>query len=195
MDVTWARYIACMDVEPRSSLHFIAYRCAIPRLRGTIGVLFMIAMICTTARLTLLALLSAGSFQAAGLAKPLAVDSTPAPLKSSVIGEWVKTEMYFSEYQANDKGVTKQQWNTFMVNVIEPVFPKGFTVHDVYGQIRHSNGTIYRGQTRLVVVVSQHTADLAKNVSLIVKAYHQQFPGVKTMSISMPVENPNFMGI
>lgn len=152
-------------------------------------------MICTTIRLTLLALLSAGSVQAAGWAKPLIVESTPAPLKSSVVGEWVKTEMYFSEYQANDKIVTKQQWNTFMVNVIEPVFPKGFTVHYVYGQIQDLNGTIHRGQTRLLVVVSHHTADLAKNVSLILKAYHQQFPGVKTMSISMPVENPNFMGI
>ena len=155
----------------------------------------MITMFFTATRLTVLALLSAGSFQAAGWAKPLVVESTPAPLKSSVVGEWVKTEMYFSEYQANVMVVTKQQWNTFMVNVIEPVFPKGFTVHDVYGQIRDSNGTIHRGQTRLLVVVSRHTADLAKNVSLIVKTYHQQFPGVKSMSISMPVENPNFMGI
>ncbi len=103
--------------------------------------------------------------------------------------------MYFSEYQGNDKAVTKQQWNTFMANVIEPVFPKGFTVHDVYGQIQHSNGTIHRGQTRVLVVASRRTADLAKTVSLIFKAYHQQFPGVKTMSISMPVEDPNFMGI
>ena len=153
------------------------------------------AMICSTIRLALLALLSAGSVQAAGWAKPLVVESTPAPLKSSVVGEWVKTEMYFSEYQANDKVVTKQQWNTFMVNVIEPVFPKGFTVHDVYGQIQDLNGTIHRGQTRLLVVVSRHTADLAKNVSLILKAYHQQFPGVKTMRITMPVGDPNFMGI
>ena len=152
-------------------------------------------MICSTIRLALLALLSAGSVQAAGWAKPLVVESTPAPLKSSVVGEWVKTEMYFSEYQANDKVVTKQQWNTFMVNVIEPVFPKGFTVHDVYGQIQDLNGTIHRGQTRLLVVVSRHTADLAKNVSLILKAYHQQFPGVKTMRITMPVGDPNFMGI
>ena len=103
--------------------------------------------------------------------------------------------MYFSAYQGNDKAVTKQQWNTFMVNVIEPVFPKGFTVHDVYGQIQHSNGTIHRGQTHLLVVVSRRTSDLAKNVSLIFNSYHQQFPGVKTMSISMPVEDPNFMGI
>ena len=153
------------------------------------------AMICSITRLALLALLSAGSVQAAGLAKPLVVESTPAPLKSSVVGEWVKTEMYFSEYQANDKIVTKQQWNTFLVNVIEPVFPKGFTVHDVYGHIQDLNGTIHRGQTRLLVVVSRHTADLAKNVSLILKAYHQQFPGVKTMRITMPVGDPNFMGI
>ena len=31
-----ARYIGCMDVEPGFLLHFSAYRCAIPLLRGTI---------------------------------------------------------------------------------------------------------------------------------------------------------------
>ena len=116
------------------------------------------AMIRTTTRLTLLALLSAVSFQAAGWAKPLVVESTPAPLKSSVNGEWVKMEMYFSEYQANNKVVSKQQWNTFMVNVIEQVFPKGFTVHDVYGQIRDSNGTIHRGaDSRARCCVAPHS--------------------------------------
>jgi len=64
----------------------------------------------------------------------------------------VKTDLYRSDYQAN---------------VVEPVFANGFSDHDVYGQIQHSTGTIQRGQTRVQVIVSRRTAELAKNVSLI----------------------------
>jgi len=88
--------------------------------------------------------------------------------------------------------VSEEDWSSFLAKVLTPVFPRGLTVYDAYGQIQQADGKISRQPTRVVVIVHPRQLNQERTFSSVIQAYQRQFPGTKVMKLSVGVDQPQF---
>lgn len=137
----------------------------------------------------LLAIGSASALWAADWARPVAAEPGPQAPGS---GGWLKTELYLGGTQRGGQIVSEGDWSSFLAKVLTPVFPRGLTVYDAYGQIQQADGKIRRQPTRVVVIVLPRQPNHETSFSSVIQAYQLQFPGTKVMKLSIGVDQPQF---
>ena len=88
----------------------------------------------------------------------------------------VQTTLYFGLKSADGRGVSEQQWATFLAEVVTPRFPQGLTVITAYGQSRHPGADAVLAElTKVLIVVHPDDAASAAKISEIKQKYSQGF--------------------
>lgn len=91
------------------------------------------------------------------------------------------TQLYFGLRSADGAGVSEQQWQTFLAEVVTPRFPDGLTVLNAYGQGRTSPAAPITAETTKVLIIVHPHSQAAQNALAEIKAeYARRFrqPGV-----------------
>ncbi len=101
---------------------------------------------------------------------------------------YVKTEIYFGENEPGGKSVTLAQWRSFLSREVTPRFPRGMTVLDAYGQMRHHSGRIERQDTRVIILVYKARSAEEKHVAEIIRAYRERFENAQVMHLRSTVQ-------
>ena len=70
--------------------------------------------------------------------------------------------------------MSEGDWSSFLAKVLTPVFPRGLTVYDAYGQIQQADGKIRRQPTRVVVIVLPHQPNQETSFSSVMNSSCQQ---------------------
>ena len=71
--------------------------------------------------------------------------------------------------------VTREQWETFVSDVVTPRFPDGFTVIEGRGQWRTSHGDLVTEHTRIVEFLHDGTPAQSARVRLLADDYKRSF--------------------
>jgi Protein of unknown function (DUF3574) len=139
------------------------------------------------ARLGAVLLLTTLAGCAASPAPPTPPTSPPAKYVCLLPAEqrMLVAELFFGRAIAGRAPVTDAEWAAFAAHTITPNFPDGFTVFDGHGQWRNPRtGHIAHDPTKILLVASRRTPDLAQRLSAVVDAYktrfHQQSVGILT---------------
>ena len=124
----------------------------------------------------------------AGLMSLSACAAPPAPVYSCLLPEEQRmliAELFFGRDVKGRGPLSDAEWAEFAEQTITPSFPDGFTVFDGEGQWRNPRtGRIAREPTKILLVASNRTPDLARRLAAVIDAYkarfHQQAVGVIT---------------
>ena len=97
----------------------------------------------------------------------------------------VVAELFFGRAIKGRAPLSDAEWAEFTAQTITPNFPDGFTVFDGEGQWRNPrSGNIARDPTKILLVATGPTPDLAQRLSAVIDAYktkfHQQSVGLIT---------------
>ena len=97
----------------------------------------------------------------------------------------VVAELFFGRAIKGRAPLSDAEWAEFTAQTITPNFPDGFTVFDGEGQWRNPRtGQIARDPTKILLVATGPTPDLAQRLSAVIDAYktkfHQQSVGLIT---------------
>ena len=97
----------------------------------------------------------------------------------------VVAELFFGRAIKGRAPLSDAEWAEFTAQTITPNFPDGFTVFDGEGQWRNPRtGHIARDPTKILLVATGPTPDLAQRLSAVIDAYktkfHQQSVGLIT---------------
>ena len=97
----------------------------------------------------------------------------------------VVAELFFGRAIKGRTPLSDAEWAEFTVQTITPNFPDGFTVFDGEGQWRNPRtGHIARDPTKILLIATGPTLDLAQRLSAVIDAYktkfHQQSVGLIT---------------
>lgn len=84
----------------------------------------------------------------------------------------VRTTLYFGLSQPAGR-VSERQWNSFLRDVVTPLFPQGLTVSDAKGQWRGADGKIVREGTKVLTLIHDDTATTA--IDTIADTYKRRF--------------------
>jgi hypothetical protein len=120
-------------------------------------------------------------------------DPTPAPKTVAPTKVWIKSEIYFGRNLPDGRTVTEAEWKAFLDNQITPLFPKGLTVLEAYGQMEVGQHKIEKQATFVLLIV--HPDDPAQEARLaeLVKLYRETFGKVGIMRLNSVV-TPQFIG-
>lgn len=100
---------------------------------------------------------------------------TPAAAQTQPVAA-VQSNLYFGLSSADGAGVSEQQWETFLREVITPRFPDGLTVISVYGQTGTTTQQgILEERTKLLVLVHPDTPEAAASLEDIKRVYTARF--------------------
>jgi Protein of unknown function (DUF3574) len=124
---------------------------------------------------------------AASTAQPALPSSPSVPYACLLPAEerMLVAELFFARGIKGREPLTDAEWAEFAAQIVTPSFPDGFTVVDGEGQWRNpQTGRIAGNRTKILVVATQRTPDLARRLSAVIDAYkarfHQQSVGVIT---------------
>jgi Protein of unknown function (DUF3574) len=114
----------------------------------------------------------------AGPPAPPMPPSRPAPYACLLPTErrMLVAELFFGRGIAGRGPLTDTEWAAFVAQIVTPNFPDGFTVFDGEGQWRdRQTGRIARERTKVLLVATHRTADLARRLSTVIEAYKTEF--------------------
>lgn len=97
----------------------------------------------------------------------------------------VSDTLYFG---ANRPGgvVTDAEWSAFLADVVTPRFPAGLTWIPAHGQWKGASGTIEREDSRMVVLVHDHTPAAAEAVDAVAGEYERAFQQEAVLRVRTP---------
>jgi hypothetical protein len=85
-------------------------------------------------------------------------------------------ELFFGRAIRGRAPLSDAEWAEFAAQTITPNFPDGFTVFDGEGQWRNpQTGHIAHDPTKILLVATRRTPDLAQRLSAVIDAYRIQF--------------------
>ncbi len=88
----------------------------------------------------------------------------------------VVAELFFGRNIPGRGPLTDAEWGAFAAEIVTPSFPDGFTVIDGDGQWQNpSTSGITREHTKILLVATRRTADLAPRLSAVIDAYKRRF--------------------
>jgi len=94
-------------------------------------------------------------------------------------------ELFFGRAIRDRAPLSDAEWAAFAAQTITPNFPDGFTTFDGEGQWRNpQTGHIAHDPTKILLVATRRTPDLAHRLVTVIEAYksrfHQQSVGLIT---------------
>jgi hypothetical protein len=90
----------------------------------------------------------------------------------------VQTTLYFGLKTADGRGISEQQWSTFLAEVVTPRFPQGLTVVTAYGQgAGPRTDTGLAELTKVLIVVHPDDAAKAEAIAEIKAQYSREYGG------------------
>ena len=110
-----------------------------------------------------------------GANPPPALQGDPA--HPGATKNWVDTKLYFGLGPADqpDKGISEQEWRSFLDREVTPRFPHGLSVIDVYGQWQGKNqGTPERLRSKCLIMDYANTAENRAKVEAIRAAWKRK---------------------
>ena len=96
----------------------------------------------------------------------------------------VKTELYFGMLKPDGTAVSEDEWQTFMDKSVSPLF-EGFTVIDVSGQSKNTEGKAAKGKTKMLIIVQKDGDN--KNIAKVKNEFNKKFPKNAFFKVSYPV--------
>ena len=100
----------------------------------------------------------------------------------------IKTEIYFGEDEPGKKHVGLAAWRTFLSEVVTPLFPKGMTVLEAYGQMQHRDGRIEKQPSRVIVLVHPAGKGADRRIHLVIQGYRGRFQNAQVMRLRTTVQ-------
>nr|WP_010133683.1 DUF3574 domain-containing protein [Microbulbifer agarilyticus] len=83
--------------------------------------------------------------------------------------------------------VSDAEWRDFLVDVVSPRFPVGFTVLSGRGQWRSGSGEIVRERSHVLLLVHRQTAVFDSAVEELVDIYKRRFQQESVLRVRSPV--------
>jgi hypothetical protein len=77
--------------------------------------------------------------------------SVTAPTSVVKAGKYYRTELYLGMSIPSGGAVSEEDWEKFLVEVVTPEFPDGFTILAGRGQYREASGTIAKEPSHVLV--------------------------------------------
>ena len=115
-------------------------------------------------------------FHSITLTTTLVIGSACAPSFRGVQSSPVRVErLYFGRDVGDSLVVTDSAWAAFLVEVVTPRFPGGFTAWRAEGQWRSASGALEREPSFVVELVLPVRADTDQALSDIISEYKRRF--------------------
>jgi hypothetical protein len=89
--------------------------------------------------------------------------------------ELIQVDLFFGRDISGVGEVSEQQFQSFVDNIITPLFPDGLTVFDTNGQFQDSNGAIIEEKSQVVSLILEDTETNETAINEIVNEYIEQF--------------------
>jgi hypothetical protein len=103
---------------------------------------------------------------------------------------FLRTELYFGSNRPNNQPpVTADEFQTFLNEVITPLFPDGLTLLTGLGQFKGSSGVVERERSMvLILLYPVETARASgKNIETIRAAYEKKFDQESVLRADQPL--------
>ena len=85
-------------------------------------------------------------------------------------------ELFFGRGTTGRAPQSDAEWAGFAAQVVAPAFPDGFTVFDGEGRWRNpTTGQVIDERTKVLLVATPRTPDLAPRLSAVIEAYKERF--------------------
>jgi hypothetical protein len=104
---------------------------------------------------------------------------------------WVDTQLYFGLGPADDpnKGVSEQEWRSFLDKEVTPRFPAGLSVLDVYGQWQGKDETApERIRSKDLIIDYPKTAENEARIEAIRAAWKKKTGDQSVLKVTQPAE-------
>lgn len=107
----------------------------------------------------------------------------PSEVEACAAGEHeqVVATMYFGRNIGAELGVSEEEWDAFVDEVVTPRFPDGLTVTDVDGQYRGDNDVLVHEPSKVLTVVTDAAGQAA--LAEIAAAYRERFQQESVMAV------------
>lgn len=106
------------------------------------------------------------------LSSPVAAANCPLPGQKPIL----IARLYFGETIQGRKPLTDDEWRLFLLQIVTPRFPAGFTVYDAHGQWLDEGTHAVSGEnTKVVEIAAQDTPAFRKNFDAVADAYRKEF--------------------
>jgi hypothetical protein len=131
------------------------------------------------------------SFGAALVAAGLVGCASPRPIQAVALCPQGQTrattaELIFGRNIGDKPGVSDEDWRRFVDEDVTPRFPDGFSVMDVQGQWRASNGALIREPSKALYLILDGGPDDAAKIAHIRDAYKQRFRQESVLLVTRP---------
>ncbi len=119
----------------------------------------------------------------------VAQSSAPTSAAASVKSEkFLRTELYFGRSKPDGTMVSEAEWSRFLVDVVTPRFPDGFTVLSGKGQYREKSGRIVAEPSEVLILLYARKTREANRLKIeeIRRAYMKQFSQESVLRMDLP---------
>lgn len=102
---------------------------------------------------------------------------------------YYRTELYFGRWKPDNKGmVSDEEWEDFLLHVVTPRFPGGFTVIDAMGQYMEENDEVIKEKAKILVFLYPVKARTVarRRIEEIRLAYVKQFKQESVLRLDYP---------
>jgi len=98
-----------------------------------------------------------------------------------------ETKLIFGRRIGDTALVSDSDWNKFVNEVIVPKFPSGFTIDDVDGYYRMSNGEIIHEPSKVLLVLEEKDENNNSKLDSIANEYIRRFHQESVLKEESPV--------
>lgn len=109
------------------------------------------------------------------------VSAAPVTRYSSGPNEMVRTELYFG-------AIPRSQWDSFLKQVVTPLFPEGLTWFDVQGQWRAPDGVTRKLPSRLLIILYADNRRNDQAIEQVRRQFKARFHHLAVLRVSMKVQ-------
>jgi Protein of unknown function (DUF3574) len=88
---------------------------------------------------------------------------------------FAKTELFFGLSKSDDSQVTNEEFQTFLNQVVTPLFPDGMTLLSGKGQFRDSKGKVTTERSHLLILLYPFSPESNGKIEQIREAYKRTF--------------------
>lgn len=120
----------------------------------------------------------------------LSLPQATAPARAAVVNakKFLRTELYFGRSKPDGNIVSDEDWNRFLVEIVTPRFPDGFTVLKASGQYRDKKGKIIREPSEVLIFLYERNSRISsrRKIEEIRSAYVKQFSQESVLRMDIP---------
>ncbi|MEH2252560.1 MAG: DUF3574 domain-containing protein [Nostoc sp.] len=114
-------------------------------------------------------------------------------LNDTPTNKFIRTDLYFGRDIPGGGEVSDNDFQTFLNNVVTPVFPDGLTVFDANGQYLDSTHTIIKEKSKSISLFFNDTQQNKNSIYDIISKYTQQFNQESVLQVIDDSVDVNFI--